>query len=89
MALCPHGYTLNWDCPICEQPTVCITVSRETRDLLAAHVTAGCRLVGELWRHDGRVDLLVDSIVFAHLEAIDPNPDIAIRKLCASKVGHA
>lgn len=20
MSLCPHGYTLNWDCPFCECP---------------------------------------------------------------------
>ena len=72
-----------------EQPQVVITVSKATRDLLRAQVVPGTRMVGELWRHDGRVDLLVDAEVFAHLEAISTDMDLAIAQVCARQFGRA
>ena len=68
---------------------VTITVCMATRDLLAEHAAPGMRMVGELWRHDGRVDMLVDAEVFVRLEALDPDMDKAIAQLCAGQVGRA
>ena len=67
-----------------------ITISAASRALLEAHVQPG-RSLGAQRRElpGGRVEIDVDEEVGAALEAIDPNPDEAIRVLCTTGVGRS
>ena len=89
MSLCPHGYTLNWDCPVCEGDGHVVVISADTESLLAANSLSG-ELAGHRVPLPGRrYEIILDGHVWDRLLTIDPDPDIAIRKLLASGVGHA
>lgn len=67
-----------------------ITISAASRALLEAHVQPGRSLGAPRAEFpDGRVEIDVDEDVHASLEAIDPDPDTAIRVLCTIGVGRA
>lgn len=66
-----------------------VSVSARSRELIEAQVRPGARLQPARPRADGRFDVEVDEDVLQALEALDPDIDRAILRLCSTGVGHA
>ena len=67
-----------------------IVISASTLALLEAHALPGSKFVsGVRARADGRFDVSVEDDVADSLAIIHDDPDLAIRLLCSSGVGHA